>query len=211
MFETPKSYLNLRAIARAMGDKMVGAESYDQDAARMDLVLYQVVYGDQLTATVHLDETTHPAVRAADLEIAPVPADSDDKRTDWVVVGKRIVFEKAMQGRPVPDIRDYGEKAAKLYDALKGLSVAKAEAYLVSLPHDNSPQECVQDDMERPEVAIVMGMINGFKDCCIGFYIDTRMHGVPEPEGYLDACRTAPPTSGCSHIPCPSCVGMNLR
>jgi hypothetical protein len=186
---------------------MTSFEAPSTPTEKLDPYLYEVIFGDVLIATVTEDEAQDPRVVSANLESVPYEVVFDGEVYKYVTVGKKISVIDAFGDRAIPRIRDYQDSAMELYDRIKYMTVAQADVYLAGLlVQVVDHPELEKFALEAPEVAIVNGLLNGYADCCITFYIDTRFHDVPEPSTYDQDFNEWRKLETCTYLACPDCM-----
>lgn len=179
----------------------------------MDPYLQDVIYGRQLVASVSKLEAERYALLITALDLDAVPYslfqhDPDEEEASFVTIGRKVVFDDAMNGRAVPNIRGHGPAATQLYDTVKYMNVADADVYLSNVRESSCQRLNTKEDQETPEIAIIEGMLNGFPDCCIESYIAINFYNGQLPDGYGEARDIWSQTHPSTYVPCPSCVGM---
>lgn len=73
-----------------------------------------------------------------------------------------------------PQIQD---EIILLYDKICDLIIAEALGWLSVYPRLNNERRPFPHNMERPAVAALLGLLYGYRFCCIRYYLETRYFG----------------------------------
>ncbi len=95
-----------------------------------------------------------------------------------LTIGKPQAVEEVLLSRVIPEIPQIRSRISALLEEIKDKSVAKALVFLDQYPRQDEEYAVVEmNNLERPEVAAAIGVLLGYKDCCIKYYVETRYLG----------------------------------
>lgn len=126
-------------------------------------------------------------------------------------VARRVFMREVLPSLvlPVLRIRVIKRRLRTLIGKVRDKSVAQTLAFLLSYPRVDKVYGVVTaGNLERPEVAILQGLLLGYAPCCIEYYIETRYLRSAEPivlkTVVSDEVRLAKRLR--NHVRCPECV-----
>jgi hypothetical protein len=92
----------------------------------------------------------------------------------YAIAKKRKVTDILAKAK-LPKIPKIQDRVPKITDEIKNMTIAEALAYLGIVPRVDEEFAMVQEDnFEKPEVALMQGVLLGYKPCCIEHHIHTR-------------------------------------
>lgn len=117
-----------------------------------------------------------------------------------ITVRSLCLLERLHEFSKVPELV---ECAKVLCQKIEDKIVAEAIAYLYSYHRLDDNKNPYPNNMARPEVALLLGLLFGYRVCCIRYYLETRYFGAPR---YLE--KTAFNKSGVYlGVLCENCLG----
>ncbi|MBI2049505.1 hypothetical protein HYT32_01135 [Candidatus Roizmanbacteria bacterium] len=131
----------------------------------------------------------------------------------WVerlAVGNRQLVSDVLRSKKISEIPRLKNRVRALINELNGKSVVQALAYLVEYPRKDKEFPIVEENrVERPEFAMLIGILLGYREDCVKYYIETKYLGFPtdfKAEKRYASERDNP----VAYLQCPACVSNNL-
>jgi hypothetical protein len=124
-----------------------------------------------------------------------------------LVIAKKQKVKDALTHVHLPLIPRLQSRVDSILSKINDLSVAETLVLLNQMPRVDDEYDIEISNLERPEVALLEGVLLGYKSCCVTYYISTRYLKVPRDETSEQINNEHAGEN--SHIRCPTCVAAN--
>lgn len=141
-----------------------------------------------------------------------------------IAIGKFNNASVILRQKKLPEIPQVQNEITQLANNIKDKTIAQAIIFLYEYPRINlndswqiqevinpmtnqkfkAKTRVVGRTMEKPEVAALEGVLFGYENCCIKYYMNTRYFGVPRDEVSEEIQDIKEPDNPC--VLCPQCV-----
>jgi hypothetical protein len=119
------------------------------------------------------------------VESAPALWGNTNEQPNQYCIGYHNLVKDILPELIIPDIPSIREEIRAMTDNISSMYIAEAGAYLNLYPRH--PRVVNEWNGERPEVAVLEGVLFGYAPCCIEYYIDTRYLDKPKHGVYLSS------------------------
>lgn len=132
-------------------------------------------FGNRFAAFVWSEDWIKKFAEENNLELSqlPPPVDGLDTLCRFIIAKKEITGDvlqeriEAASKEFSKEVNGFSEKIKILYERVKKMPLVETVKLLVGWP-------CLKGGLEQPEVAIIEGLIFGYKICDIDYYLRTR-------------------------------------
>jgi len=132
--------------------------------------LEQLKGEDRSAALIWEDENAKKFAEENNLDLIELPPPIEEKPNRYIIAKKEKTANILEEKVNVLSSGKISEKVKALYSKIKEMSAAEATKFLIEQPFGD-------DGKESPEVAVIEGLMFGYKPCDVEYYVNTRYFG----------------------------------